>query len=55
MGQDAEDWTEALAVQLRLVVQVFEDEGQLGTLRHASDREVEPSAIAVLLVRSAVV
>ena len=52
--QHAEHRLQALAVQLGLVVQILEDERQLLALRHAVHRKVEPGAVAVLLVRGAI-
>jgi hypothetical protein len=55
LWENTEDGFEALTVELRLVVEVLENERQLLSLGHASDREVEPGAIAVLLIGRSIV
>ena len=53
--QNSENWFQPLAVQFCLVVQIFESESELLTLRHAFYTKIEPRFISVFLIGRTIV
>ena len=54
LRKNSEHWFQPLPIQLGLVVQVLEHEGQLLTLRHSMHREVKPGPVSVFLIGRAI-